>query len=134
MAEGGSRNGHGRARGRGIGHVERDCAHALTVLRDEIVELFGLARRGHQAMAGSKHGLGEIATEAARASGDEPNPGDGTTPLRRVSVDTRTRISRSRLGIPMRLRVLRCTGKRSRSPDLLPGASLARVLQRLVHV
>src|SRR6266849_1027292 len=32
-----------------------------------------LARGGHEAMAGIEHGLCEIATEAARASGDQPD-------------------------------------------------------------
>jgi hypothetical protein len=58
-AEGGSGNGNGCARGRGIGHVEGRCAHPLAVPRDEIVEIFKLARCGNKAVAGGKHGASQ---------------------------------------------------------------------------
>jgi len=69
--EGVDRGLHGRLRGGGIGDVERDRAHAVAVLGDEVVELPRRARGGDEPMAGGQDGLRDRAAEAAGAAGDE---------------------------------------------------------------
>jgi len=58
---------------RGIGHVERDRAHPVAVLREEIGEVLWFARCSHETVARGEHGLRQVAAEAARGSSDEPD-------------------------------------------------------------
>jgi hypothetical protein len=74
--------GHRRARGRGLRDVELHGADSIGVLLDERSQALGVAGSGHEAIPRGEHGLGELETETARASSDQPDLRHGNPPLR----------------------------------------------------
>jgi len=59
------RDRHGGARCGRVRNVKCHGAHAIAVFDDEVAEVFGVACRGHEAIARREHGLREIAAKAA---------------------------------------------------------------------
>jgi hypothetical protein len=81
-----------RARGRGVGDVERDRADAIAVLPHEIVELLWAAGSRDHLVPAVERGLGELPPQATGATGDEPCP----CHARPLGVLQRTTTGRSR--------------------------------------
>jgi hypothetical protein len=82
--------GDGRLGGGGVGHVERDGQDPGAVASGEVGHVGGLARGGDEAVPGRQDGLGDLAAEAAAASGQEENSRHGTIVHRRCANYTTT--------------------------------------------
>ncbi len=61
----------------GVGHVEGQRHRVAFAPGDDIGDLLRIARGRHDAKAVPKRRAGELAAEAARAAGDQPDRGFG---------------------------------------------------------
>ncbi|MDQ0684447.1 hypothetical protein QFZ56_003410 [Streptomyces achromogenes] len=64
---------HGLGGGRLVGDVQGQRQHRVAVRGDQVREGVGVAGGGGDLVAALQGGLGELAAEAARGTGDEPD-------------------------------------------------------------